>query len=780
MVGRAGLAGAAAFALALLLVPGVVQAQLAGNAPAVPLPAVAPALPAADAIKAIVVQGNARIEADTIRSYLTLGVGDPFDTARIDGSLKALFATGLFADVTINRQGDSLVVRVVENPIINRVTFEGNSHVDTDKLIPEVQETQLSVFSRAKVQEDVARLRQLYWRAGRFNASIRPRIVRLPQNRVDLVFEIREGNPSYVTRIDFIGNHHFSAGDLKDVMLTKEDTWWRFLSSYTSYDPDRLTYDLEQIRRFYLHNGYADFRVVTSDAELTPDRGHFFITIDLEEGDRYKFGAINLTNAIPDLDTGKLKAMISTRQGDWYDSDLVDATLKALTNAAANQGYAFASVKPVLSRDKDSRTISITYDIEQSQRIYVNRINISGNVRTLDKVIRREMVIAEGDAFSADKLDRSRQRIKDLNYFGNVDITNTPSASAPDRTDLNVNVTEKSTGSLNFGLGWSSAYGPLIEATATEDDLLGRGQVLSLSGELAYRQTLVNLGFTEPYFLDRHIVAGFDLFSENDKLTQYLDYNTGTSGGDLRMGYFYNDVLRSDWRYTASQTNIHNVQPQASQYIKDQAGVNTLSMIGHVLTYDKRDSRIDPTKGYYVTLGNDLAGPIGGNEFFRSSVAYGYYIPVSDQVVFLARIAGSYEFGYDNQQVRINQRLYLGGDSLRGFRDAGISPRDAVTLDPLGAIWLYDGSTELTFPTGLPKEFDLKGKIFMDFGSVGPSDPHIDPSTVTGAYLLRASVGFGLSWGSPLGPITATVGVPVRRSPIDQIEIFRFNFGTRF
>ncbi|HXP95977.1 MAG TPA: outer membrane protein assembly factor BamA [Telmatospirillum sp.] len=732
-------------------------------------------------IRQIMVQGNQRVEEETVRSYLSVAAGDSFDETKIDKSLKSLFATGLFADVTIRREGDALVVRLVENPIINRLAFEGNKRVKTDQLQTEVQMKIRGVYTRTKVQSDVKRILDIYRRNGRFAATVDPKIIELPQNRVDLVFEINEGPPTYVRRINFVGNKIYSDSSLRENLQTKEERWYRFMTSDDTYDPDRVNYDRELLRRFYLKNGYADFRVVSTVAELTPDRESFFITYTLEEGERYKLGKVSVKSAIKDLKAEELQPTIQALEtGDWYNADDVENTIQALTDAVGTKGYAFVDVRPVLNRHREDHTIDILFDVQEGPRVFVERIDIQGNVRTLDKVVRREFRLVEGDAFNTAKLRRSRERIKDLNFFEKAEVTNVPSDTAADRTVIKVDVTEKSTGELSFGVGWSTAVGALLNVGATERNLLGRGQILSITAQLAQKQTSVNLGFTEPYFLDRHLSAGFDLFAINNSNQTYVTYDLSTVGFDLRSGWDYNEYLSHSWKYTASATNVSNIQDGSSQYIYQQQGTSTLSSIGHGLLYDRRDSKIDPTSGYFLRGGNEFAG-IGGTErFVRNSVGAGQYFKLLDQTVLMLSANAGEMFSWDGSEIRINQRYYLGGDTMRGFKDAGVSPRDATTNDAIGGMWDATGTAEIRFPLGLPKELAVQGKLFSDVGTIGSTDPKVNKAGVTETSAPRASIGTGVVWRSPMGPINIDLALPVLKQTHDQMQIFRLNFGTRF
>jgi outer membrane protein insertion porin family len=739
-------------------------------------------------IREITVSGNQRVESETVKSYLSVAEGDPFDDAKIDKSLKALFATGLFADVNIRREGDSLAVRVVENPVINRVAFEGNHHVKTDQLEKEVQLKARSVYTRTKVQTDVKRILDLYRHNGRFAATVEPKLIELPQNRVDLVFEMNEGDSTSVERISFLNNKQFDDDDLKQILQTKEEKWWRFLSSDDTYDPDRVNYDRDLLRRFYMKNGYADFRVVSSVAELSDDREKFYITFTLDEGERYRYGKVTVKSALKDLKAEELAPLVTAlEEGDWYNADQVEEIVQKLTDAVGNKGYAFTDIRPTLIRNREGRTIDILFDIKEAPHVFVERIDIRGNVRTLDKVIRREFRLVEGDAFNAARLRRSRERIKDLDFFDKPDVTNVASDTAPDRTVIRADVTEKSTGQLSFGLGYSSTIGALIDVGASERNLLGTGQIVSANASLALKQTQVNLGYTEPYFLDRHVAVGADLFAINTDVNQTLVYSAQSLGGDIRASYNYDEYLSHLWKYTLSQTKVGDIQTGASVYIQEEAGTTTLSSIGQTLLYDRRDSRIQPTSGYYLRFGTEFAGVGGTEDFVRLTSGAGTYFKLShdgDWVLSLS-IQANDIVPIGGKDIRINERYFLGGDTLRGFKVAGISPRDYESGDALGALWDGVATAEIRVPLGLPKEFGVQGLLFTDVGTVGGTDKSV-LSTATSADPLqqssapRAASGFGVIWKSPMGPINIDIAYPWLRQSYDKVQFFRLNFGQRF
>ncbi|MGB0670235.1 MAG: outer membrane protein assembly factor BamA [Rhodospirillales bacterium] len=727
-------------------------------------------------IKQILVEGAQRIEPGTVRSYLLIQEGDSFDRGRIDRSLKSLFATGLFADVTLKREGDNLVISVVENPIINRIAFEGNRKLNDETLEAEVSLRPRVIYTRTKVQSDIKRILTLYRRNGLFAAVVEPKVIQLEQNRVDLVFEVSEGKATEIRSVRFIGNREYSDGRLREIIRTRESAWWRFLSTDDTYDPDRMTLDRELLRRFYLKEGFADFRVMSAVAELSPDQKDFFLTFTLDEGPRYAFGEIQLESYMKDLDATTLDGEIEVETGDWYDADEVEATIDRLTTNVNEQGIAFVDVRPIVDRDREKKVINVTFEVNEGARVFVERIDIKGNVRTVDKVIRREFRLVEGDAFNAAKLRRSRQRVQNLNFFQKVDVEQLP-GSAPDKTIIAVDVEEKSTGSLNMGVGFSTTAGALLDIGVKENNLLGLGQQLGLSGQIAQKQTNIDLAFTEPYFLDREIAAGFDVFHSETDLQDSSSIDVEQTGGRLRAGYPITERLRQGWSWGYERKTISDVDSGASSLVQDARGTRDLSEIGHSLSYDRRDSAITPTEGYIIRLKNDLAGLLGDAQHIRNRLSGGYFVPLADQWVLSFRGEAGVITGI-GKDVHLLDRFFIGGDDLRGFATAGVGPRDTSTADALGGEWKYTGTAEVTFPLGLPNEFGIKGRLFTDMGSAGSLTP--TNSTTEDSGTPRLSVGGGVTWTSPMGPIGVDIGVPLVKESYDETEIFRVNFGTRF
>ncbi len=736
----------------------------------------APAVPGQPVLGDIEIQGIQRIEPATVKSYMGLNAGDRLSARRVNEALKTLFGTGLFADVTMEMRGDTLVVRVVENPIINRIAFEGNKRIDDEELDAEVQLRPRVVYTRTRVQSDVQRLLEVYRRSGRFAAQVEPKVIQLEQNRVDLVFEIDEGPKTGVEKISFVGNRFFSDSALRGELATKESRWYRFLSGGDTYDPDRLTFDRELLRRFYLSSGFADFNVVSAVAELTDDRENFFITFTVEEGERYTFSGFDIVSKIPDIDPEPMREIVEIEAGGWYDADIVEDTIVSLTNAVGDQGYAFVDIRPIVDRDRDARTIHVTFEIQEGPRVYVERIDIRGNTRTLDKVVRREFKLVEGDAFNSSLMRRSRSRIRDLQFFSDVQVSNVP-GSGPDKTIVQVDVEEQSTGEMTIGAGFSTDDGALAELAIRERNLLGRGQDLSLSTRLAQNGQNVDLSFTEPYFLERELSAGFDVFHAIDDQQDESSFDSKRTGLALRTGYELTDEWRQSLFYRIAREEITNVSSSASLFIRSQEGEEVISAVGHTLTFDRRNSRIDPTDGYFVTMQNEVAGIGGTVNYLKTSFSGGNYYAFNEDVLLITEGEVGQLVGL-GQDTRILDRYFLGGRSMRGFASGGLGPRDTSTEDALGGEHLAVASVEVQFPLGLPEEFGLKGAVFSDIGYLSSIPESSASIRDTGS--IRSSLGVGVLWASPFGPIRMDFATAVTKEDFDKTETFQFNFGTRF
>ncbi len=556
----------------------------------------------------------------------------------------------------------------------------------------------------------------------------------------------------------------------------KNSAWYRFFSSNDTYDPDRLAFDQELLRRFYLARGYADFNVRSAIAELTPDGKSFVVTFTVDEGEPYTFGEIAINSRLRDLEPEQLRALLKTETGDTYNADQIEASILALTEQIGELGYAFVEINPVPTKHEDTRIIDLTYVINEGSRVYVERIDIVGNVRTLDEVIRREFRLAEGDAFNTALLRRSRQRIEGLGFFENVELKTLP-GSSPDKTRIEVDVTEKSTGELSFGAGFSTSDGPLGDIRLSERNLLGRGQALSLEFTISARTQEIDLSFTEPYFLDLPLAAGFDLFRRTTDFQSEGSFDQTTTGGTVRASYPLTERLTHGLRATVREDDISGVSNNASIFIRDEEGSALTALIGHTLTYDTRDTRFLPSDGYLIRFDQSVADFGADTRYLRNELLVSYYYPFFPDWVINLAARGGYIHGL-GEDVRLFDRFFLGGATLRGFKFAGVGPRDTSTGDALGGNLLYTGSAELRFPLGLPEELRIFGRAFVDAGTLYDSDAK--GSQVEDSDELRAAAGIGLSWLSPLGPISVDWAQPFLKNNEDETENFRINFGTRF
>jgi len=727
---------------------------------------------AVETITSVLVQGNQRLEAQTIRSYISMRVGQTYTSAVADQALKDLYATELFANVQVRNDAGIVTIEVQENPVVNRIILEGNKRIKDDKIFPEIKVAPRQIFTRSKVRADVSRIIELYKRKGRYAATVEPKMVMLAQNRVDIVFEVTEGEKSKVRQINIIGNEEFSDGDLRSEMVTKQSRIFRLFSSSTSYDPDRLAFDQQKLRQFYLTEGYADFRVISAVAELTPDKRDFIITYVVEEGQRYKFGEVVVDSQLRDFDGETLAANLSMQEGDWYDAKLVEDTIEGLNETAGAYGYAFADVRPRYQRSKEDLTMGLTFVIAEAPRVYVEQIDINGNTLTQDKVIRREFRLGEGDAFNSLQVKRSTNRINSLGYFQEkFEIEQNP-GSAPDRIALEANVEERPTGELQLSAGFSSIESFIFQASVRQRNFRGRGQTIGLSGSYSRYTKSVEANFTEPYLFDRNVSMGIDIYRRDYSsfrfLTQDRDrtYEQATTGFQIRAGlplaeYFtavarytlnYDDVTldRNQFFFDLDGDGVETCEPVlAGRYLCDAIGKRTSSILGLSLIYDRLDNRVRPTRGLRASLSGDFAGLGGSVKYARLRANAAQYFPIGGGFIFSLQGEGGAIKALDNSgdpdagvdDVRLTDRFYLGEPQMRGFDIRGVGPRvlrrpyvdldgdgiretlsddrDQTTDDALGGRAYYLARAELEIPLGSgARELGLRPSIFVDAGAV--------------------------------------------------------------
>jgi len=866
---------------------------------AAPAAAQGPAIvsPAARAITSLRVEGTQRIEPETALSYTKLRQGDSYTNETLDQAIKDLYASDLFADVQIDGAATgNIVIRVRENPIINRVIFEGNKRLKEDKIGKEVRLKPRQIFTRSAVRADVTRIVELYRRQGRFAATVQPKMVSLDQNRVDVIFEVSEGPKSKVRQINIIGNKVFDAGKLRAQMATKEARFYRLLSSGTSYDQDRLAYDQQKLRQFYLTEGYADFRVTSAVAELTPDRKDFIITYVVEEGPRYKFGDVTVDSDIRDFDGKKLAAGLPIKKGDWYNAKMVEDTVDNLSETAGLFGYAFSDVAPEFQRERESLTMSINFHIGQAQRTYVERVDITGNTQTQDKVVRREVRLAEGDAFNSFQVKRSQDRINSLGFFQDkFEIKQTP-GSSPDRVLLEANVEERSTGQLQLSAGFSSLERFIIQANITQNNFRGKGQTLSAGVNYSTYSKSINLGFTEPYIFDKNIAVGLDVFRRDYNAFNFIGTNRNTTysqvstGFQLRTGVPLTEYWQLAGRYQFSYdevgldensfyTNGRCDPLKAGRYLCDSLGNRLTSAVGYSLIFDSLNSRLRPTAGQRFVFSQDFAGLGGDVKYIRSKLDFSKFVNLGSGFIgsfvgeggYIKSLEKSRGEGID--KVRINDRFYLGEPQFRGFDIRGVGPRvqrryyttdgttgkqilitdrDQLVDDALGGTAYYLGRFEVEIPLGSgARELGLRPSIYAQFGSlfnitrplptavfptttdaagntivlplpvrdtaenplysyvnaaglavsttcaagipngnggcngIVPNSPQIasqpfDEQFLGNSARPRVSVGVGVNWNSPFGPLRIDLAKALVSQPGDDRKLITFNVGTQF
>jgi outer membrane protein insertion porin family len=772
---------------------------------------IAPAVAQSATIREINVTGNRRVEPETVRSYLQFSVGGTYDAGKVDRSIKALFATGLFSDVKIDRNGSAVLIALVENPIINQVAFEGNNEVDAATLQAEVQLKPRAVFTRAKAQADVQRILDVYRRQGRFAASVEPKLIELEQNRVNVVYEITEGGATKVKGISFSGNRAFSDSQLRDIVSTTQVGLFDFLKGTSVYDPDRVSLDRELLRQYYLKNGYADANVVAGSAQLAPDGSGFFITYTIEEGELYKFGAITVESTLPNIRNKELNAEILTVSGEVYNASLMDKTVEKLTLAVAEQGFAFARVRPRATPNVAERTISITYQADEGPRVYIDRIDIVGNARTKDYVIRREFRLVEGDAYNPLLVDRAKKRLQGLGLFKSVEVKRKPGSSA-DRVVLDVEIVEQSTGELSFGAGYSTSEGVIGDVSITERNLMGNGQFLRLKVGGSLDRAQVDLGFTEPRFLDQNLSAGFDLFYKQVDQTSSSGFKNQTAGGSLRLGFPLSENLWMQNSYTLAQNKINGVTDTASIGILEASqrndGESITSSIGTSLTYDARNHPKNPTRGYFFQIAGDFAGVGGDVQYVRVTGEGRAYYPLTEKITLVGRMTGGHIEGWGSDDVLLTDLFFRGGETIRGFNKSGYGPRDtgSSTQDALGGKTFWAANLEARFPLPLvPDELGMSGAVFADAGSLfGTTDSVKSLSVTCGRAIavadnvlngkavgrnglclkddssIRAAAGASIIWNSPVGPLRFDYAIPLLKEQYDKEQNFRFGASTKF
>lgn len=775
------LSAASAVALsAALVVPGAVAVQFVATSAA-----------EAAVVSRVEVSGNQRVDADTIRNYVTIKPGKPFSSADIDEAVKALFGTGLFSDVQINQVGSSLVIKVSEYQVVNQVLFQGNKKLKDNALAVAVQLKPRGTFSQQALDADVEAVKAAYRRIGRDDAAVTTQIMDLGDNRVNVVFNINEGGRTQIAAINFVGNSAYSSRRLSDVISTKRSSILSFVLRDDVYDEDKLRADQELLRRFYYNHGYADFQVISAVGELDETTNKYTVTITVQEGERYTFGDVSVESTIPEVDAASLQSVVETHKGDVYNAENVEDTIIALTERVAGSGYPFAQVTPRGDRNFENHTISVVYTIDQGTKAYVERIEIRGNDRTRDYVIRREFDVSEGDAFNQVLIQRAKKRLEALDFFEKVEVSTVP-GSEPDQVVLVVDVVEKSTGEFSVGAGYSTGgdtSGPSIEGSITERNFLGRGQFIKLSAGGGKNSRDYSFSFTEPYFLGRRIAAGFDIFN---RTREYDDYKSETIGATVRFGLPITDDISTQLAYNISQEKYKlddGCDPMAGCDVST-AILNGIeespwlkSSVSLSLVYNTIDDMKSPHEGIFANVTTEFAGLGGDAKFVKVTARGSVYQTLSEQLDLVGLISGGagHIQGYGNDDLRIFDHFQSSDRMIRGFAYGGIGPVDDQGFeDHLGGTTYFNASAEAQFPMPvIPESFGLRGAVFADAATLYGNDvAGVDPSTTDMEW--RASVGLGMMWASPFGPIRIDYAIPVLKEDTDDVQEFNFGISTRF
>ena len=728
-----------------------------------------------DIISNIKIEGNQRVEFDTISSYLNISSGDIFDIDKLNNSLKNLYSTGFFSDVNIIRNGSVILVQVVENPIINRVVFEGNKEIEDEILEAEVSVKSRNLFTRSKIQEDVQRILALYRNEGSLSSTVKPNIISLDQNRVDIVFEIDEGENTIINSITFNGNKEFSDRRLRDVIITRQTRWYSILSASDKYDPQQLQVDENLLRKFYKDNGFADVEIKSAVAQLDREKDGFNIIFTIDEGNEYKYGEIKIISNIVEINTEAIITELKIEEGDTYSAGKIEKSVNLITKFVNVQGFPFTETFPEVDRIDNKNELSVIFRINNAEKKYVNRIIIRGNERTLDKVIRRNIRLAEGDAYVPSLLARSKTLITNLGFFSRVDLTES-STNKEGNTDIIVDVQETSTGELSFGGGFSSQVGGLLNLGVSEKNFLGKGQRISLQAKFSEREADYTASFSEPYFLNR------DLYSSTNLYNNRIDYKESSyelerQGFNLSGNFSLSEYIRQNVRYSLESRKL-TPRTGASASIVSEKGETVLSEVSTSLNIDTTDNQRLPTEGYTFSVASAFAGLGGDKEFLRINNNGNYYKAFNDQAIILNLEYNAGLIMGLGQDILISDRYFLGGNSFRGFDQSGLGPRDKNNSDSLGGNIFYTSSIKTSFGVGLPPELGIRANWFATVGSL----TGVDKTTVSyhDDSSIRMSSGVGVSWNSPFGPISIIFSQALIKEDYDRTEAISFGIGTKF
>ncbi|MFS4439009.1 outer membrane protein assembly factor BamA [Paracoccaceae bacterium GXU_MW_L88] len=739
-------------------------------------PALALSLGSAVFAQSITIDGNQRIAAQTIAEYADLQGTSTGDLSR---ATENLYATGLFSRVEIQNIGGSVIILVEENPTVNRINFEGNRRISDEQIGEIVELTPRRVYTAAAAEQDAARIADLYRSQGRYDTTVRPVIIERADNRVDVAFEITEGDVTEIGRVGFVGNRAFSDSQLRRAIDTRERNLVSFLFSNDTYDEGRVANDRQKLEAFYQDRGFPNVRVLSSSAELSSARDDFYVTFNVEEGQQFRFGQVAVQSADPRIDLSSLQRELDVRSGELYSRTRVETFIERIETQLSRQGIPFVSIDPQVQQNNANQTVDITFNLSQGPKVFVERIDIEGNTQTLDRVIRREFRVVEGDPLDRVAIRRAEERIRALGYFSNVEVR-VREGSSPNQAIIDVNVEEAPTGSLNFGVGYASSEGITGNVEVRENNFLGRGQRVRLALSSGDDNENYRLSFEEPFLLDRDLSVGFDIL--------YRNYESDSTSYDSRRISFtpytsfpVSENGRLRLRYVIEQDKIQNFEEGISELITKDEGENITSAVGLTYTYDRRNSLVAPTSGFILRFDEELAGLGGDSQYSKTTANARVYSSLfRERVILSAEVEGGALATFGDYESRITDRFYLGGNSFRGFESRGLGPRDteAENEDALGGHYYAIMRTEASFPIGLPEEYGIFGGVFADVGTLWGLDDN--GGFVDEDANLRASVGASIFWDTALGPLRFNFAKAVKKEDYDEEEPFRFTMDTRF
>jgi len=755
----------------------------------------------------IEVVGNQRVPTDTILFYLDFKSAHNATQNNIDKSVKDLYATGFFSNVAVNKkQNNTVVIEVEENPVVRKIKVEGSKKLKGDSIKGELLSKEGNIYSKFQIESDVKRLAAVYKKMGYYSTDVQYTVKTINKNSVDVTIIVHEGKKPTIKKILFLGNKKYSEKDLQKVIASKEKAWYRFFSSSDLYDQDRVLLDKDLLREHYMQEGYATFKVLSSSSEVTPNSESFLITYLIQEGERFNFGKTSIDSKIRDVKNSDLTSSVQYKEGEVFNERLLDKTVDEMTKHLGDHGYAFTNVDYELVKDEKNKIVNVKFVAHETSKYFIRNISITGNTRTLDRVIRREFKIYEGDPYNLSKILRSKQRVSNLGYFSSVEIENRATSDA-DKIDLDVKVKETSTGSIRFAVGYNSQVGPIGSATFSEYNFLGKGQIIELDVSKAKGNSSIAFGFTEPKFMDRNLSVGFDVFMTSQNNLIENSFSSKSKGTTLRMGYDITDNLYHNLHYTIKSDKITKEKNEIP-FIQAQPHKSLASSVGHSLIYDKLNSRIDPTKGYIFKFIENFAG-VGGNvKYLKHELYAGYYTPIYKDTLILNLVGRAGDIrGVGGQNVSVTNSFFVGENYIRGFESIGprvkvpdSNPGGPQIGEALGGKQFIAGTIEMQFPLGLPSEFGMKGAVFTDFGTLyntdalkykceGPDCICTSPTCTGGKFnddsiynvkKFRASYGAGILWDSPLGFLRLDYGIAFKKEKFDNLQRIRFSMGTNF